>query len=59
VRDDSGVYAVTVRGNAGDQVVYVNSEGTIVQPWLYASMLTPTLYPAPRGIFKSMQQRGV
>jgi len=31
VRDDSGVYAVTVRGNAGDQIVYVNGEGAIVQ----------------------------
>ena len=32
VRDESGVYAVTVRGNGGDQIVYVNSEGAIVQP---------------------------
>ena len=32
VRDDSGVYAVTVRRNGGDQVVYVNGEGAIVQP---------------------------
>jgi hypothetical protein len=32
VRDGDGVYAVSVRGNGGDQVVYVNSEGAIVQP---------------------------
>jgi len=31
VRDDSGVYAVTYRASGGDQVVYVNSEGAIVQ----------------------------
>jgi hypothetical protein len=32
VRDGDGVYAVSVRGNGGDQVVYVNSEGAIVRP---------------------------
>ena len=32
VRDGDGVYAVSVRGNGGDQVVYVNGEGAIVQP---------------------------
>jgi hypothetical protein len=31
VRDGSGVYAVTVRRDTGDQVVYVNDAGTIVQ----------------------------
>jgi hypothetical protein len=31
VRDDTGIYAVTVRGTAGDQIVYVNGEGAIVQ----------------------------
>jgi hypothetical protein len=31
VHDPSGVYAVTVRGNAGEQVVYLNESGAIVQ----------------------------
>jgi hypothetical protein len=31
VRDDAGIYAVTVRANGGDQIVYVNSEGAIMQ----------------------------
>jgi hypothetical protein len=31
VRDSSGVYVVTVRGITGEQVVYVNEAGLIVQ----------------------------
>ena len=31
IRSGNGVYAVTVHRDAGDQVVYVNPEGTIVQ----------------------------
>lgn len=31
IRDENGVYAVTVRGETGNQVVYVNNEGAIVQ----------------------------
>src|ERR1700735_5240603 len=31
IHDSTGVYAVTVRGTRGDQVVYVNETGTIVQ----------------------------
>jgi hypothetical protein len=31
VRDSGGIYAVTVRGTAGEQVVYVNEAGLIVQ----------------------------
>jgi hypothetical protein len=38
VRDENGIYAVTVRGNSGDQVVYVNNEGAIVR----ASAITTT-----------------
>jgi hypothetical protein len=44
VRGESGVYAVTVRGNGGDQIVYVNSEGTIVQP---SSVTTTTTVQQP------------
>jgi hypothetical protein len=32
VPEDNGVYAVTVRHNPGESVVYVNSAGQIVQP---------------------------
>ena len=31
VRDTSGIYVVTVRGTTGEQVVYVNEAGLIVQ----------------------------
>ena len=31
VRDSSGIYVVTVRGTTGEQVVYVNEAGLIVQ----------------------------
>jgi hypothetical protein len=32
IREDSGVYGVTVRKNPGEAIVYVNSAGQIVQP---------------------------
>jgi hypothetical protein len=31
VQDPEGVYAVTVRGDTGERIVYVNSSGAIVQ----------------------------
>jgi hypothetical protein len=31
LRDSSGIYVVTVRGTTGEQVVYVNEAGLIVQ----------------------------
>ena len=31
VQDTNGIYAVTVRGETGEQVVYVNDSGAIVQ----------------------------
>jgi hypothetical protein len=42
VRDETGVYAVTVRGTAGDQIVYVNGEGAIVQAPAAATTTTTT-----------------
>ncbi|MBV8378132.1 MAG: hypothetical protein JO279_14140 [Verrucomicrobia bacterium] len=42
VRDQSGIYAVTVRGNSGDQVVYVNPEGALVQAPGSATTTTTT-----------------
>jgi hypothetical protein len=47
VRDDSGVYAVTVRGNGGDLIVYVNSEGAIVQPSSATTTTTTTTVQHP------------
>ena len=47
VRDESGVYAVTVRGNGGDQIVYVNSEGAIVQPSSATTTTTTTTVRQP------------
>lgn len=46
VRDDTGVYAVTVRGNGGDQIVYVNSEGAIVQAPTTTTTTTTVRQPA-------------
>jgi hypothetical protein len=43
VRDEGGVYAVTVRDNGADQVVYVNSEGAIVQPSSATTTTTTTV----------------
>ena len=41
VRDNSGIYAVTVRGTTGEQVVYVNEAGLIVA----APQTTTTVQP--------------
>src|SRR5215471_18047328 len=32
IREDNGVYAITVRNNPGEAIVYVNSAGRIVRP---------------------------
>ena len=47
VRDDNGVYAVTVRRSGGDQVVFVNSEGAIVQPPSATTTTTTTTVRQP------------
>jgi hypothetical protein len=47
VRDESGVYAVTYRASGGDQVVYVNSEGAIVQPSSATTRTTTTTVQQP------------
>ena len=44
IHDSTGVYAVTVRGTQGDQVVYVNETGTIVQA--PATTTTTTVHTA-------------
>jgi Fe-S cluster biogenesis protein NfuA len=45
VRSDGGTYAVTVRRESGEQVVYVNAEGAIVQA--PASTTTTTTFQQP------------
>src|ERR1700757_4915659 len=45
VRSDNGVYAVTVREKTGDQVVYVNPEGAIVQAPSSTTKTTPVREP--------------
>jgi hypothetical protein len=43
MRDENGIYAVTIRGNSGEQVVYVNAEGAIVRaPGTTATTTTTT-----------------
>jgi hypothetical protein len=43
IRDESGTYAVTVRGNTGDQVVYVDGQGEIVRQPASATTTTTTV----------------
>jgi hypothetical protein len=44
IRDENGTYAVTVRGNSGDQVVYVDGQGEIVrQPSSNTTTTTTTV----------------
>jgi hypothetical protein len=47
IREENGVYAVTVRENGGDQIVYVNGEGTIVQQPASAATTTTTTVRQP------------
>src|SRR5271165_5843175 len=42
IRDENGVYAVTVRGETGNQVVYVNNEGAIVREPMTSTTTTTT-----------------
>jgi hypothetical protein len=46
IRDTNGIYAVTVRGDAGDQVVYVNDAGAIVQAPAVGTTTTTTVQSA-------------
>jgi len=43
MREENGIYAVTVRGNNGDQVVYVNTEGAIVRAPASTTTTTTTV----------------
>ena len=50
VRSDSGGYAVTVRRDTGEQVVYVNAEGAIVQAPSTTTTTTAVQQPAEEGV---------
>jgi hypothetical protein len=43
IRDENGTYAVTVRGNSGNQVVYVDGQGEIVRQSASATTTTTTV----------------
>ena len=43
IRDETGTYAVTVRGNSGDQVVYVDGQGEIVRQPASSTTTTTTV----------------
>jgi hypothetical protein len=53
VHDASGIYAVTVRGDAGEQVVYVNETGAIVQA--PATSTTTTVVKSAQPAVESQQ----
>jgi formylmethanofuran dehydrogenase subunit C len=54
VRDQTGTYAVTVRGDTGERIVYVNNEGAIVQQGA-AQTTTTTTVQAPTQPIHSTQ----
>jgi hypothetical protein len=58
VHDPSGVYAVTVRGNAGEQVVYLNESGAIVQAPGTTTTTTTVQRPAPESEQTVVQSPG-
>jgi hypothetical protein len=55
VRSDSGIYAVTVRRESGEQVVYVNPEGALVQAPSSTTTTTTVQQPAEEGVVTSEQ----
>jgi hypothetical protein len=58
VRSDSGIYAVTVRRESGEQVVYVNPEGALVQAPSSTTTTTTVQQPAEEGVvtYEQLQQ---
>src|SRR5690348_1923195 len=59
VRSDSGIYAVTVRRESGEQVVYVNPEGTIVQPPSSTTTTTTVQQPSITTTVQQPAEEGV
>ena len=58
VRSDNGIYAVTVREKSGEQVVYVNPEGAIVQTPPSVTTTTTVQQPVEQGVvtYEQIQQ---
>jgi hypothetical protein len=56
VRDEGGVYAVTVRENDATRVVYVNDSGTIVQTPSSTTTTTSTERAEPVVTYKQIEQ---
>src|SRR5215471_2731779 len=58
IRSENGIYAVTVRREGGDQVVYVNPEGAIVQAPSSSTTTTTVQQPAEEGVvtYEQIQQ---
>ncbi len=54
IRDESGVYAVTVHEDSGDRVVYVNDAGTVVAA--PAGSTTTTVQPAQGSTTTTIQR---
>jgi hypothetical protein len=59
VRSENGIYAVTVRGEAGPQVVYVNPEGAIVQAPGTTTTTTTVQQPATSTAVQPTAEEGV
>jgi hypothetical protein len=59
VRSNSGVYAVTVRGESGEQVVYVNTEGAIVQAPASTTTTTTVQQPSTTTTIHEPAEEGV
>jgi hypothetical protein len=55
IRQDGGIYAVTVRQSEGTRVVYVNESGTIVQAPSSTVTTTTTTEPAEQQVVTSEQ----
>ena len=56
VRDEGGIYAVTVRENDATRVVYVNDTGTIVQAPSSTTTTTTTERAEPVVTYQQVQQ---
>lgn len=58
VRSENGIYAVTVRENSGEQVVFVNPEGAIVQAPSSTTTTTTVQQPVDEGVvtYEQIQQ---
>jgi hypothetical protein len=58
IRSENGIYAVTVREKSGEQVVYVNPEGAIVEAPASTTTTTTVRQPMEEGVvtYEQIQQ---